>query len=202
MHESNKYPTSESETESQAPAFHFVCTLEQAVRFIDLQDQFWVSNCGCREKNRSRECLQLDVCLFFKPDMGGTGSGFKKVNRDYAQSIMKEAKKNHLVPRPFRDDNNPDQIQGICFCCQDCCSYFQEKNEICDKGEFIEHTNHVACIACGTCADVCYFGARKIKDGELQIDDSLCFGCGLCAEVCPMHCITMINRTARPPAQP
>lgn len=194
MHSGHKYSSSEAEEKHRTAASHFVCTLAQAESLIDSQKRFWVSNCGCREENRGCEYSRLDVCLFFKPEGEGTGSGFKKIDKEFARGILKEARERRLVPRPFRDENDRNQIGGICFCCPDCCSYFQNEAEICEKGDFIEKTDNDACIACGTCTDVCCFGARKINNGELFIDRSLCFGCGLCAEVCPMHCISMILR--------
>ena len=47
------------------------------------------------------------------------------------------------------------------------------------------------CTACGTCAEVCAFGARE-ADGALDIQH--CYGCGLCADVCPAGAVTMVAR--------
>ena len=53
------------------------------------------------------------------------------------------------------------------------------------------------CLACGTCADLCRFGA--IVPGEphpsggviMAIDHDLCEGCGLCIRICPAKAITL-----------
>jgi len=176
---------------------HFVCTLEQAEQFITQKELFWVSNCHCREENKGCGCSRTDVCLYFSPEAGGIGSGLRRADRDYIRDILAAARKHHLVPRPFYIKDNPSCVLGICFCCTDCCFYFGKEQEICEKGKFMEKTDRDACIDCGTCADVCGFGARKIEAGELVIDRNSCFGCGLCSEVCPMHCITMISRTEK-----
>jgi ferredoxin len=47
------------------------------------------------------------------------------------------------------------------------------------------------CTACGTCAEVCAFGARE-ADGAL--DARHCYGCGLCADACPAGAVTMVPR--------
>lgn len=84
---------------------------------------------------------------------------------------------------------------GICFCCDDCCEYFTNPGEIkCDKGKFIEQTDREKCNDCGICVTVCYFGTRKMDDGELMIDRDHCYGCGLCLEVCPEDCLEMVPR--------
>lgn len=39
--------------------------------------------------------------------------------------------------------------------------------------------------SCSRCADACTSGALFLRDGDLDVDDSLCVGCGTCATVCP-----------------
>ena len=174
--------------------FHYVCTLEEAKDLINQNNQFWVSNCGCREPRGGCEQSRMDLCLFFKPDMGGTGSGFMKVDRGFAEEILKTAQDNYLVSRPFREEENKTKTQGICFCCDDCCGYFLKTEEKCDKGQYIEKTNKAACIACGLCTDVCYFKARKLENDELVVDRIRCYGCGLCSDICPMGAVEMVLR--------
>ena len=136
----------------------------------------------------------MDVCLFFDPAMGGTGSGFKEVDRTFVETILKEAEKTHLVARPFRYEDDKTRVQGICFCCDDCCYYFKTGSELCDKGAFIEETDSESCIACGACVDVCYFGARTLRDEHLEIVREACYGCGLCVDVCSQGSIEMVKR--------
>jgi len=173
--------------------FHVVCTPDEASTIIGEHAQYWVSNCGCREEkgcNRSR----IDVCLFFDTQMGGTGSHFREVDQEFVEGILKEAEDTHLVARPFRYQDDKTRIQGICFCCDDCCYYFVEPSaEPCDKGAYIEKTND-ECTHCGSCVDVCYFDARTLKDDTLAINRDNCYGCGLCVEVCPADCIHMVKR--------
>ena len=142
--------------------FHYVSTLHEALRLISQHKKFWVSNCGCREEKDFCGRSRMDLCLFFDTEMEGTGSDFREVDRKFVDGIIEEAKTKHLVPRPFRYDDNKEKTQGICFCCDDCCEYLQDSTLDCNKGTHIEISDLAACIICGSCADVCYFGARKL----------------------------------------
>ncbi len=47
-----------------------------------------------------------------------------------------------------------------------------------------------ACVACGTCVDVCPRGALTIYRGSFaQVDASRCVGCGRCVRECPASII-------------
>jgi ferredoxin len=186
-------------SEKEIP-IHYVCTLEQARALIKRAEHFWVSNCGCREGNE-KGCKQsrIDVCLFWAQQDSGSGSGKKSITRAEADAIVKEAVDKWLVARPFRNDARTE-TDGICFCCPDCCGYFTDKDDkgnpryTCDKGEMIERTQMDECTQCGECEKVCYFDARKMKDGMLVLDREKCFGCGLCVASCSPQCISMARR--------
>jgi NAD-dependent dihydropyrimidine dehydrogenase PreA subunit len=172
---------------------HIVCTTEEAKQLVEAHKNFFVSNCGCREDNGKCKQSRMDVCLNFYEDTEASGSGKRSISKNEADEILKEALNKKLVPRPFRSDDRK-QIDGVCFCCNDCCWYFRNREEPCDKGTFVEETNKAECAHCGLCVDVCYFKARERKDGVLFINRDECYGCGLCASECPNECIKMIKR--------
>ncbi len=176
--------------------FHYVATREDAEELIARAERFWVSNCGCREKGPGCQRSRLDLCLFFDPQMGGTGSDFHEVDREFVAGLVKEAEDNHLVVRPFRYDEDRTRTQGICLCCDDCCYYLRGEEELaeCDKGRYIARTDKDACASCGTCVELCYFGARALDDAVLAVNDDRCYGCALCLDVCPEGCISMAER--------
>jgi ferredoxin len=182
--------------EGDEPHFHYVATRQEAEELIAQAKRFWVSNCGCREKGPGCGRSRLDVCLFFDPQMGGTGSDFREVDAAFVAGIMEEAADRRLVARPFRYEHDKTRTQGICFCCDDCCYYFRGEEEMaeCDKGRYVVRTDERACAGCGTCTEVCHFGARALEGDALSVDDEACYGCGLCADVCPEGCVTMAER--------
>jgi ferredoxin len=175
-------------------SLHFVCTLDEARKLVDEREHYWVCNCRCREHRGPCKRSRMDVCLQFAAKTSADGSHKKKASRATVDAILAEAREKHLVPRPFRNEDR-SQVDGICFCCNDCCGYFLGLHEPCDKGDLIERTNVKLCESCGACEKACYFGARTIDgEGQLAIDQEKCYGCGLCVDVCPMDCVKMVDR--------
>ncbi len=172
---------------------HFVCTPDEAKDIVGRHKKFWIAKCGCRKRSGKCKRSGMEVCLQLA-SRTAVGSNFKVITKDEANALIEEAKEKHLVPRPFRNDKNKNKIDGICFCCDDCCSYFQGDDMECDKGTLIESTDKDVCIDCGVCTGLCYFGARNIEGEMLKIDDDKCYGCGICVDVCPMKSITMVPR--------
>ena len=169
---------------------HYVCTRDQARRLVQSHDRFWVSNCGCRESRGKCSRSRIDVCLQFYEFTAAGLSGLHEVSRAEVEDILREAEDKHLVSRPFRDEKTKKVNEGICFCCDDCCGYFTDPGEYtCDKGDLIERTDMETCTHCGQCEEVCYFGARRMRDGTLVVNRDKCYGCALCVDVCPEHCI-------------
>jgi len=171
---------------------HFVCTHAEARKLTEERERFWVSNCGCREGGKGCERSRLDVCLFFSTSMSGTGGDFHEVNREFFQELLQHAHEKRLVARPWYLPPELKKLDGICFCCDDCCEYFSDPEATSGKGQFIELTNTDGCTHCGDCVPVCYFGARKMMEEKLLVNRDDCYGCGLCVEVCPTDCIKMV----------
>jgi Pyruvate/2-oxoacid:ferredoxin oxidoreductase delta subunit len=175
-------------------AMHYVSTHEGAEDLVKAHNQFWVSNCGCRENRKQCARSRMDVCLIFNPNDPGSGSGKKEVSLADVMEIIYEARTRQLVARPYRNQDRTD-TDGICFCCDDCCGYFLDPSERCDKGEFIAETDFDVCNHCGACEATCYFKARKMNENELIVENELCYGCGLCIATCPEDCIQMVHRS-------
>jgi NAD-dependent dihydropyrimidine dehydrogenase PreA subunit len=170
---------------------HYVATYQEARQLIGDRERFWVSNCGCRERKGQCSRSRMDVCLQFSDDTVCSGTGRREISKEEAENLWVEAQKLNLVARPFRAESDPNTTDGVCFCCDDCCAYLLFRDEICDKGNFIEATEIEACSQCGICEDFCYFGARKMQEGSLVINRDECYGCGLCVANCPEDCIEM-----------
>lgn len=49
------------------------------------------------------------------------------------------------------------------------------------------------CLGCGTCQDVCQFGAIEMVNGVAVIDRDLCTACRKCVDICPKNIIDMIS---------
>jgi ferredoxin len=171
---------------------HYVCTHLEAEKLIKKHSRFWVSNCGCRESKGKCSRSRIDVCLMFRGDAGASGSGLREISPVQAMEILAEAKSKMLVARPFRDMDDKERTDGICFCCDDCCGYFLDKSEICDKGSLIAYTHCKTCSGCGECVEHCHFNARYFENTAVILNPDNCYGCGLCASACPETCIDMV----------
>ena len=174
---------------------HYVCTPQRARELVSERDRFWVSNCGCREGGGGCARSRMDLCLVFNNEFGGSGSNLHEVDRSFVEGILREAEVKRLVARPFRGRDRT-QTDGICFCCDDCCGYFLDPAERCDKGLLVEATAMDDCTHCGLCADVCHFHARRMEDRWLIVTLGNCFGCGVCADICPEYLIDMTRAPA------
>ena len=175
--------------------FHYTCTLDEAREITDSFEQHWISNCECREKRGPCKRSGIFLCLQFKPKTAATGTGIRPVTRTEIDQLFEEAKKTHLVTRPFRDENDKSVTDGICFCCDCCCDFFAlEDPSPSNKGRTIEVTDMELCNHCGTCEEYCYYKARLWDGEELTIIEDECYGCGICVDVCPEEAITMTLR--------
>jgi electron transport complex protein RnfB len=174
--------------------YHFVCSREEALYIVSQRNDFWVTNCACRiEKGSSCSCSKLDVCLHFEEMIESDPAGRRKITKEEALELMIYAEKRGLVARPYPNTREINEMQGICNCCPDCCSYFAgEENS--GKGDLQEATDLTLCVGCGHCVDPCHFGARILSDGVVSIDQDRCHGCGLCLETCPQGSIALVPR--------
>jgi NAD-dependent dihydropyrimidine dehydrogenase PreA subunit len=177
---------------------HYVCTHAQAEDLISRHERFWLSNCGCREEGRGCARSRVDVCLYFCEGFPPTGSQWREVSRLAAEELLGLAETCRLVTRPFRGEQDRSRVEGICFCCDDCCGYFLNPTERCDKGTLIEVTDRDGCDDCGLCVGVCYFGARAMDNGKLALARERCYGCGLCVQACQPGSVSMTARGSAP----
>lgn len=49
----------------------------------------------------------------------------------------------------------------------------------------VAHPHEELCTGCGTCRDVCTYGAARVLGGKAMVFEELCHGCGMCTRECP-----------------
>lgn len=53
------------------------------------------------------------------------------------------------------------------------------------------------CLGLGDCVKACQFGAMKIENGIVVIDEEKCTACGMCVKECPRSLIKLLPRGAK-----
>ena len=172
---------------------HVIWTMDEVKKAIPDQDTFWLSNCVCRDGKGGTCKKGLRVCLGFSENATSTPNNRGPITRAEMIKNLEFASTEKLVPRPFIGDDG--KVNGVCFCCPCCCVYILGVPGMVNvAGPSVEATDTAACVSCGMCVDLCYFGARKIVDGTLKVDKSKCYGCGLCVDTCSSGAISMKPR--------
>ncbi len=172
--------------------FHYVCTLDEMRQMVAERKDFWISDCDCEEIRGPCKVTGIFRCLQFSDEKVSPGQNRRKVSREEVLQLLDTARKDHLVPRPFRAEDDMLHTYGACFCCECCCDYFAtEEHSPCNQGIYIEVTDMDLCNHCGTCEEFCYFKARPWNGEELTIISDECYGCGVCVDVCPEEAIRM-----------
>jgi Pyruvate/2-oxoacid:ferredoxin oxidoreductase delta subunit len=185
----------------RTPVQHTVMTKDEAREIVDSRGDFWVSTCWCRSDHGKCARSPMEVCLSFGEDSPANPEGREKVPRERVLELIDSAREWGLVTRAFRREGR-EEHEGICFCCDDCCSFFTgQADGPPARGILIERTIEGCCSSCGMCERACMFGARVMDEGELVVVRYRCFGCGVCSDTCPTECIEMVPRTPRSPAR-
>ena len=166
-------------------------------------DTIAVSYCYCRHrKDLLNEPCKINAprqnCLSF-----GRSAEFliehdfaRKIDKDEALRILKEAEELGLVHKAFHSKGDPNEDElAVCNCCKCCCENFQSFY----TGRAPTHTyaTHIAkvsedkCIGCQTCVSYCPLEAIEVPDTIAQVNNNRCMGCGVCASKCPEEAIIL-----------
>jgi len=167
--------------------------MDEVIKALPDQETFWLSDCACREEKGNKCNKGIRMCLGFSEKSTSTPNNRGPINKKEMRELLKFARAEELVPRPWINDEG--KVTAVCLCCPCCCDYILGKpGEVNVAGPSIESTDMALCAACGSCVDVCYFGARKLVDGILKVDKTRCYGCGLCVDACAANVVKMVPR--------
>ncbi|NQS99032.1 MAG: 4Fe-4S binding protein [candidate division Zixibacteria bacterium] len=170
---------------------HNVITYEQVKRFHLKAPAFWFIDCVCRTLFQKCE-HPVNVCMGMREEYSLEGA--RKLSSEEALKIIDDAEERNLVPTKIAGE---DGSVWYCFCCGCCCepiNKFIKTGEGIGRGDFIQDTDLELCTGCGDCEDACQFGARRVLDDEIIVDDVLCMGCGVCLDDCSTEAISIVPR--------
>jgi Pyruvate/2-oxoacid:ferredoxin oxidoreductase delta subunit len=182
----------------------FILPSQSIEEIIDKFDDIAVGHCFCRQRRAllGEPCTTgaptLNCFTFGKSARHTAAQGFaKKVSKEEALKIMKEAEQAGLVHKAFHPhsrENRPET--SICNCCKDCCDTIRLWRS--GTLPLINSTYHLAvidpdvCSGCGTCVEWCPTEAVALNaDGVAEVDEEACFGCGVCSRFCPEEAVAL-----------
>lgn len=165
-----------------------------------------VYECPCRLA-RAEHCEPTQVCMMVgQPFVDLVLQHHPRTSRRLSQSeavelLAAEHQRGHLHIAWFKDACL-ERFFAICNCCKCCCGGIDAMVHhgipmIASSG-FIALNEHERCVACGTCADTCVFGAISV-DGQSQVDPQSCMGCGLCVDRCPQQALSLFRDEQKSP---
>jgi len=179
---------------------------EEILEIIKRSNITGISYCYCRMIQRAfnePNCDHpLNTCIHVSfgqslYEIPHKSENLKKVDKKEIIKLLEECDERGLVHQLIYFPN-PDFYYVICNCCPCCCvvlkKFLKSGSPQMIKSNFISETNLSVCNGCGNCVNWCYFGARQIYDGKLEIKAQLCFGCGVCISKCPENAIKLIKK--------
>jgi Pyruvate/2-oxoacid:ferredoxin oxidoreductase delta subunit len=185
-------------------AEEFVLPSQTVEEIINKFDDIAVGYCFCRQRRSllgeacSTDAPTLNCFTFGKSARHTAAQGFaKKVTREEALKIMKEAENAGLIHKAFHPGSRESKPEtSICNCCKDCCDTFGLWRS--GTLPLINSTYHLSvidadsCTGCGTCVEWCPTDAIILNaEGLAQRDESACLGCGVCSRFCPEEAISL-----------
>ncbi|HOE80431.1 MAG TPA: 4Fe-4S binding protein [Smithellaceae bacterium] len=155
----------------KAPAW----TINSCLSIGRKTSQFWLDHCG--EKYHAR-----------------------RISPEDALDLIRKFRQHGYITQAFFKVATGGSTGIICNCHPDTCVSLQATSFArrfspdltmnADSGYATYHRDE-ACRHCGTCAQVCHFGAIQVTEQDWIYDRTSCMGCGLCTEHCPEQALSL-----------
>jgi Pyruvate/2-oxoacid:ferredoxin oxidoreductase delta subunit len=154
--------------------------------------------CPCRLA-QEEHCSPTEVCMVvgggdFVLDHHPTRT--RRITQEEALTVLQaEHDRGHVHTAYFKDacDN---KFYAICNCCSCCCGGLQAMVQhgvpMVTASGFVAEVDEGACIACGTCEELCPFEAVHVN-GRSEVVFEKCMGCGVCEGHCDTGAITLVR---------
>lgn len=155
-------------------------------------DHIVVLDCPCRA-SRSEPCQPLDVCLIIGEPFASFVAEHhpqrsRWITRNEAVEILDAEHRRGHVHHAFFKDAMLGRFYAICNCCSCCCGAMQAwQNGIpmLASSGYVSRVYPDSCTGCGNCVEYCQFGAVKLENDRVVVDEMKCMGCGVCVSKCP-----------------
>ncbi|MBN2026071.1 MAG: hypothetical protein JW854_04865 [Actinobacteria bacterium] len=129
----------------------------------------------------------------------------RRITREEALSIIDEHRKTGHINQAFFKVATGGSMGVLCNCCPKCCvsmratALAQKIKGAKDISQYVPSGYTVErdakkCAMCGTCVEICHFGAIEIIDGEYVYRPERCYGCELCVENCSNGALSLVHK--------
>ncbi len=159
-----------------------------------------VYECGCRN-SRVNPCQPTQVCMiigqpFVDFVLEHNPKTSRRITQEEALEILQaEHERGHVHSAWFKDACL-DRFYTICNCCKCCCGGIEAMTKhgvtMMAPSGYVAQIDEDLCSACGTCAEVCPFGALSVEEISI-LDWEKCMGCGVCVDKCSEDAILLIR---------
>jgi len=159
-----------------------------------------VFQCGCRQI-RKNSCQPIQVCMaigqpFVDFIIEHHPNSSRCITQAQALELLEaEHKRGHLHSAWFKDACL-DRFYAICNCCRGCCGGIETMVKygaptMVSSG-YVAKVDESLCTACGTCEDICLFGAIHMNE-KAVVKWETCMGCGVCQGQRPGEAISLVR---------
>jgi len=171
-----------------------------------------VMDCPCKKANNApkediNSCIAVgkSVTSFWLEHCGKYNP--RKISQQEAIDIIKRLRKRKHITQAFFKVATGGSTGVICNCHPDTCVSLQatkfagkisKQLSMTAKSGYSVAFDKDKCLHCGTCADMCGFGALKFEDRKRVYKKELCMGCGLCVDSCPEKAISLYIDPEKP----
>ncbi len=179
-------------------AKRWVLPTEQVAEILREAKSIALKKCLCRE-HYNRCDKPLEVCLLLNEagDKFVADGQARHVSLTEAADVLRKANESGLVHLTLYMPDH--QVFALCSCCSCCCHDLQivklfNRKDLMIRSEYVAVTDQDLCSNCGDCVKRCAFGARAIRDDQMEYHAEACLGCGLCITICPAGATSMQPR--------
>ncbi len=159
-----------------------------------------VYECSCRHA-RPGHCEPTQVCMiigqpFVDFVLEHNPRSSRRLTQNEALALLEaEHGRGHVHSAWFKDACL-DRFYVICNCCKCCCGGIEAMTRygipLMASSGYVAQVNNDLCAACGTCENICPFGAVEVEETAIVNWDA-CMGCGVCTGQCASEAISLVR---------
>jgi ferredoxin len=159
-----------------------------------------VYECPCRLA-QSTPCQPTQVCMIIgQPFVDLVLDHHPRASRRLTKAealelLAAEHERGHVHVAWFKDACL-HRFFAICNCCKCCCggvnAMMHHGIPMMTSSGYVAASDPVKCLACGTCAATCVFGAIHVN-GHALVHREKCMGCGVCVGHCPAQAMSLVR---------